>query len=278
MQTNRWWLSAVVLTAFCGAAADAQEFRIFTVVSLENPNAPSAKPDVVARSLTVFHAGKVYDYIDTVGEVIVLEPAQHRFLILNPARDMATSIAFDELTNLLKVAKLEIASYVTRLEKDGDEKAMKTASQLRFQLSPKFDETWDEKGRRLTLSSPYLKYSALCAVEPAPSDILATWTRYVDSMSRLNYILHPGSLYPESRLAVNASIAKHGRLPVEVELMTETDTKAHLRARHQIHWELDAKDRSLIHEWESLIKKKNSQLMTFKDYQRATLLQTGKQK
>ena len=274
MTTLRLWPLAAVLAGFFTASAAAQEFRIYTRVMLENPAgtaSASSKPQVIARSLTLFHAGKVYDYIDSVGEVIVFEPGQRRFLILNVNREAATSVNFDELHNLLKVARNGTEAKIEQLEEEADEKSRTAAAQLRFQLAPDFEESWDAGSRRLTMSGRFLRYSALCAVEESPQEVVDTWLRYADAMARLNYVLHPGALFPEARLAVNASLAKRRKLPVEVELMTNADTNIHLRARHEIHWELDAKDRNQIQSWETLVNARTPKLLSFKDYQRAVL-------
>ncbi|MGH7199902.1 MAG: hypothetical protein ACREJB_04815, partial [Planctomycetaceae bacterium] len=69
--------AAVVLSAVPLAA---QEFRIYTRVY--DASTTGEEPAVVTRSLSLFHAGKVYDYIDTLGEVTVFEPAQDRVHIL----------------------------------------------------------------------------------------------------------------------------------------------------------------------------------------------------
>lgn len=282
MTTPLRYLVVVALAGSFHAAAEAQEFRIYTRVMLQNPPAganTTPKPEVIARSLTLFHAGKVYDYIDSVGEVIVFEPAQRRFLILNTARDVATSVNFDELHNLLKVARHRTESYVDQLDGDGDEKSRLAAAQLRFQLNPEFEESWDSNSRRLSMSGRFLRYSALCAVEESPQEVVDGWLRYADAMARLNFVLHPGALFPDARMAVNASLAKRRKLPVEVELMTNADTNVHLRALHEIHWELDAKDRNQIHHWESLVTAKTPHLQSFKDYQRAVLgVQDSKRK
>lgn len=263
-----------LLIGFLSHTAAAQEFRIYTRVTLENPPAGAGgavKPEEIARSLTLFHAGKVYDHIDSVGELIVFEPAQRRFLIINTKRDVATSVSFDELHNHLKVARNRTETYVEQLESDGDERSKLAAAQLRFQLTPDFEESWDKESRRLTMSGRFLRYSALCAVEESSQEVIDTWLRYADAMARLNYVLHPGALYPDARITVNSSLARHRKLPVEVELMTNADTNIHLRARHVMHWEFDSKDRSQIRSWDALIAAKSSDLKSFKEYQRAVL-------
>ena len=37
-----------------------------------------------ATALTLFHAGRVYDYMEELGEVVILEPVHNRFTVLGP--------------------------------------------------------------------------------------------------------------------------------------------------------------------------------------------------
>src|ERR1043165_1169439 len=62
--------------AACGTAR-AQDFRVYTTIqdltAAPPGNGGAAQAPVVARTLTLFHAGKAYDYIPEIGEVIVIE-------------------------------------------------------------------------------------------------------------------------------------------------------------------------------------------------------------
>ena len=84
--------------------------------------------------------------------------------------------------------------------------------------------------------------------------------------------MHPQALYPESRLALNEHLRAHRQMPMQVELESSIGMPIHLRAEHQIHWKLDATDRSLIHEWESLLKSDTTRQVTFQEYQRTLLI------
>ena len=71
-----WTLIAL---GICSAAnvTRAQEIRLYTTI--RDP----ARDQVLVRSLMLFHAGKVYDYIDSANEVTMFEPVHRRFTILN---------------------------------------------------------------------------------------------------------------------------------------------------------------------------------------------------
>jgi hypothetical protein len=249
-------------------AATAQEFRIYTRVMLLSAAPPRAEgPEIVARSVTLFHAGQVYDYIDEAGEVIVLEPAHRRYTILNLRRDLMTTLDFDELNNLLKVGRSEVESTAARLEEGGRPAVQKSARMLRFQLDPQFQEQFDAERRTLSLTSPMIRYVASCSSDPAP-EVVDAWTKYADAMCRLNFVLHPSVLLPEPRLALNTALSKRRLVPTAVELQVEAESPLRLRAEHEIHWDLNAKDRSLIHDWESALKRKGTKQVTLQEYQR----------
>jgi hypothetical protein len=268
-------LQKTILTAallmLLSEAAVAQGFRIHTLVFDElNPAGnrdaqKTQRPRIVARSLSLFHAGKAYDYLHAIGEVIVFEPVHRRFIILNTKSEMATTVDFDQIKHLLKLARQTSQEHVAELKQE------KAAAPLRFQLNPRFKEHYDEQRQRLTLSSPYVHYEVQCAEAKRPEAVDA-YLRYADWMCRLNYVLHPQLLLPEPRLALNATLRRKQLIPTEVELQAHIETRVHLRAEHNIVWKLDATDRSQIHHWETLLKSKNTRHVPFREYQRAQLI------
>jgi hypothetical protein len=80
---------------------------------------------------------------------------------------------------------------------------------------------------------------------------------------------------PAPRMALNDSLRRRGLIPVEVELQTDIEGRIHLRARHVIHWQLDGRERGLIHQWETLLKSRTLRRVTFHEYQRAVLARHG---
>src|SRR5688572_4319236 len=100
-----WW---IVVAAGIGPAA-GQDMSVYTTVSAVGKS--SAKPEVIGRSLTLFHAGKVYDYMEDVGEVVILEPINNRFVILG-SNYLASRVDQAELQQFLKVARREAEAYL----------------------------------------------------------------------------------------------------------------------------------------------------------------------
>ena len=143
----------------------------------------------------------------------------------------------------------------------------KAAQAIRFQLAPTFEEKYDVQRKRLTLQSPFLRYDVEYA-EPESPRIADEYLRYADWMARLNYVLHPRALFPEVRLVLDRSLRRLEAIPTAVELQAAVGGGVHLRAQHQIHWRLNAKDRSLIHRWETMLRSKQTRQVTFREYQR----------
>ena len=88
------------LMAMLAAPLNAQEMRVYTTVrdlSALAANEPAERAPVISRSLTLFHAGKVSDYVDAAKEVTVFEPSHHRFTLLNERRRTVTNVAQDEV-------------------------------------------------------------------------------------------------------------------------------------------------------------------------------------
>ena len=90
-------------------------------------------------------------------------------------------------------------------------------------------------------------------------------------MARLNFVLHNQSFFPYPRLALNESLARANRLPVEVELHATIEQPVRLKASHRIGWELNSHDLRLIDGWEQQLKDHNLLRTTFVKYQQAVL-------
>ncbi|MBW3541809.1 MAG: hypothetical protein KY476_16195 [Planctomycetes bacterium] len=247
----------------------AQDFSVYTRV-YDLTRGPAGASPPLGRSLSLFHAGKVYDYVEgeSHGEVIIFEPAQQRFRILGTGRALWTTVHFDEVHLKLKAALDETRMHVVRLRQNaGSQTAIE---QIEFTLSPLFEVRHDAAARILSLTSPWLSYRARLEGGETGRDAAEVYLRYADWIARLNYVLHPHPLGVEARLVLNERLRELQRVPVEVELESEVGGAAmHLRAEHQFHWRLDARDRGLIHEWESFAGSRGVRHVTFAEYQRS---------
>lgn len=267
-------LVVMLAAAVSGSGVSAQDMSIYTTVSRDTGG--EEKGPVVARSLTLFHAGKVYDYMEDLGEVVIFEPVNNRFIILN-GNYVATRVEHSELQQFLKVAQFESESYLQELSvKDGkDDRA--TAELLEFQLQPRFEESYQPTLDRLTLAAAPMRYDVQTArVESAA--LVEQYLNYADWAARLNFVLHPGSAYPAPRQQLNASLREKGLLPIVVRLETRRGEKFSLRADHKYQWELQASDKAHINKWERLLESDDLKWVAFREYQQQLLADFDRQR
>jgi hypothetical protein len=253
-------LFVIILSAsLCGVAA-AQDLRVYTTVRNLTDKRPN--PPVLAESLTLFHAGRVYDYMENVGEVVIFEPLESKFTILGPDY-VGTTVTFAEIQQFLSKSRSEAQRVLD--ESQSDVASKRLASALRAQFSPKFKEQIRADSIKLTGES--LIYDITTA--PAPKD--TAWEQYLDYAdwaARLNFVLHPKSLYPDPRLEVNNSLRKARRLPVIVDLGGRLDDRElRLRAEHRYGWELQSIDRQFIDQWNTRRDAKDVKWVAIHEYQ-----------
>ena len=242
----------------------AQEFRIRTTVYQHKQD---VDPAIVSRSVSIFHAEKVFDHVDGLGEVTIFDPVRKRLIILNESRMIKAEINYDEIKNLLNVARHQTQEYIHDQLKRKESVGNEFAAQLKFQLDPVFDIQFEESKNQLVLDSKLINYNVQC-VTPDQKVAVGSYLRFADWMARLNYVLHPYTLPPASRIILNEELRSRNMIPIEVELQTRLEEKLHLRAEHRIHWKLDHKDRGLIHHWETLRKNKDVKTITVQEYLR----------
>jgi len=272
------------MLSLASTTALSQEFRVYTAVYDVSASSQgrSEKPEPVARSLTLFHAGKVYDYIQAIGEVTIFEPAHRRFTILSTPRKLATTVDVDEINHILKIAEEAVTNRITELRQKNESRFSVLQASLEFQLNPDFEETYTENVKQLTLRSPSLQYVIQCAdpksQEAISPENVTAYLRYADWVCRLNYVLRPGVLLPQPRLALNESLRRRNLLPTQVELKSDTGAQINLRAEHKIQWALTEQDRSFIDGWESMLRSRKTRNVPFRRYQETVLAGKPKQK
>ncbi len=253
-------LLVIMLSASIPGTAAAQDLRVYTTVRSLADKRPN--PPVLAESLTLFHAGRVYDYMENVGEVVIFEPLENKFTILGPDY-IGTTITFAEIQQFLSKSRAEAQR--VQDEARSDAASRRLAAALRAQFSPTFQE--QVRADSLKLTGECLIYDITTA--PAPKD--AAWEKYLDYTdwaARLNFVLHPKSLYPDSRLAVNNALRSARRLPLTVDLVGRLDDRnLHLRAEHRYGWELQSIDRQFIDQWNTRRDAKDVKWVAIHEYQ-----------
>lgn len=256
---------ACLLAAWCGGShAPAQEFRVYTSVHAGE----AAARRVVARSLTLFHAGRVYDHMEDVGELVIFEPLQQRFILIRDS--LATELSLDELQKMLSAATASAEEYAAELAASREPQARLAHEQLVFQLRPRFETHFDANAARLTLTGSQLRYVVKTS-PAAPADVLEAYLRYADWTARLNTVLHSQGTFPGPREVLNRTLAEKQLLPVSVTLQGRTPRELQLVAEHEFRWQLQTIDRDLIHQWERLRESDRLAWVSFREYHQKLL-------
>ena len=247
-----------------------QGLRISThVYDLENAPAPGK---MVSSSLSLCHNGRIYDYVDAADEVVIFDPVERRFSILNTSRGLSTTLTFDEIRHKMNSLEPRTMQYIQELRATGTPATERMADAFDFQLHPKFEQSFDPTKALLTLSSPSFTYR----VETRKwneADQVEHYLTYADWTARLNFILHPNSLLPEPRIALNDALRNlKDHMPVSVELDLRPNDNLHLRAAHQLTRNLSEDDHRRIAKWDTDRKSQSIKEVPFLSYQQAVLL------
>lgn len=253
-------------------SVSAQEMRVYTVV--RNLAAGSGRQDkdapVLARSLTLFHAGKVYDYVESAREVTVYEPAHHRFTLLNERRRTVTEVTQDEVRQFVTLVEQEGWKRMEAAQEQPGTDQVRSLNWLKFQLKPDFDTSFDQARMSVTLLEHNCRYSADGQAPPSRA-VVDTYLRFADAAAELNSVLHPQALLPRPRLRLNEELRQRELLPVVVDLQANLERPLHLQARHKWDWKFQPTDRQLITSWESLLNDSTQRRLTFRQYQQELL-------
>jgi hypothetical protein len=223
--------------AACSQQAEADDFCIESTVTIGKQ---------ATKNMTIFRSGRVYDFLDNPNEITIFDPPGNRFVVLNPARRVKVEISLSEIEqSVFRQKSNAIAQNVPLLS---------------FLANPSFEESYDESTGELVMTSEWLKYHVK-TVTPKLSEAARQYAEFSDWQTKLNTVLNPDSLPPFPRLALNAAIAKSGRLPVEVErthLSPEQSRKSvTIRADHRLQWRVLESDAKRLDE-------ANTFLVTFK--------------
>lgn len=253
------------------ATVRAQDFSVYTNIYDEHASAKGpAKAQPIARSLTLFHAGKVFDFPNGT-QVTIFEPAHEQFTIIDNPRKLMTTITFDEIQTLIHQHQTSTEVYAKRMLKDRFPEAGKKAPHFLFQLAPKFQEAYDAEKHLLTLKSPQLNYEVKCD-ESQPPEVIEVYLRYADWASRLSYLSRPHALLPGPRLALDEVLRRRNLLPTEVVLRSEPFPALHLKAVHTFTWRFDATNRRTITDWEDRSKSRELERVPFEVFLERTAL------
>ena len=274
MTIRHLFLSSIALSWFLGSSHNALEAQSLRVITKLSDVSSSGKSQPLSHTLTLFHGGRVYDYMEEVGEVVIFEPIHNRFIILGK-NYAATEVSFTEINHFLESAQKEAIEYINELSADTNPASAQQAASVRFQLTPEFQEKFDAANHKLTLTGTELEY-AITGQPVESATVVNRYLEYADWAKRLNYVLHRHSSLPEARLHVNQRLRDKQMLPVVVELTLHLDPPVKLRAEHRYDEEFQSNDRRHISHWERTLQSDKIRWMTFREYQQNLLVHAGR--
>ena len=137
-------LRTVVFSAVMAVCSTsfAQGLRISTHVYDVSKSETRTPTQIVSSSLSLIHNGRIYDYVDSADEVIIFDLVEKRFTVLNESRGMSTRITFDEIRHMMDGRQPRTAEYLKELSSTADPTSKRIADSIRFQMNPKFSQTF----------------------------------------------------------------------------------------------------------------------------------------
>jgi len=235
------WLSmfafslSLMLAMSFSAPAQCQEFRIETDVYIGDEEAPAS------HTVTLFEKSAVYEFVDKPNQVIIYRTASQgrpaQFILLDPETQRRTDV------DVARVEKL--MQKLTRWASEHKDPLLK------FAAAPKFEESFDAERGSLTLASPEWTYR-VATVEAEDAAALKRYHDFTDRYAELTSMLF-NSPPPGPRLALNAALARHGVVPVEIQRTTGGEDKNAVRAMHLFSWRLSREDRTRLDEAQAFL-------------------------
>ncbi|MGW8255848.1 MAG: hypothetical protein ACWGMZ_00025 [Thermoguttaceae bacterium] len=222
---GRLFFSVWIVIAMCRVAPGA-DFRVENLVFSGDQKKPSS------RSLTLFHQGFVYDFLQDPPETTVLDKSAARFVILDNARHVRTEATLAFVDSYVQKMKKRAAGLNDRL--------------INFFAEPVFLESFNSAEKELRLKSPLVKYRVIVTM-PETRDIAAEYREFSDQSARLNAILVPGSRPPFARLKLNDALARYNAIPLKVVLTIASEKDPHhttyeIRSEHRLSLQLSPAD------------------------------------
>jgi hypothetical protein len=187
--------SCWILVLLLASNGFGQRFRVDNTISLEGNGTPEVK------STTIFHDGKVYDFIEENGEITVFNPTEGFFLLLDPSRRLQTKIATEEVRSMTRQLQ-------TVLQKHPD-------PFVQFLSRPIFEEAFDQQTGWMTFDSSWISYHMETRyIEDR--QIAERYQQFAKWYCLLNIRLDPRATSLFARLAVNQTLEAHRRFPQKV--------------------------------------------------------------
>lgn len=208
------------------------EFKIETEVFGDDPQSP------VSRNLTLFSENLVFDFRfsrNSAGEpdeITIFDSSQRNFILLDSKRK--TRLKIDNL-QLLRIL-------------DGMGKDLKENGATGYLVFGEFQEDYQSRTNRVTVSNDFISYSA-AGERPINESILKLYFEFVDHYTLLS-VTDPRRMPPFARLQLNNAVKKYGFIPAQISLIVKPSDFNSIgfeaASRHRVKEELDSGDQKLI--------------------------------
>lgn len=134
---------AALVAVVSGSMCSAQGLRISTQVFDATEAGGDSRGQLISSSLTLCHNGRVYDYVSSADELVIYDPVQRQFVVVNRTRGLATAVTFEEIRHHMETRTQKTEEYVAELAARGEPGGESEAEAIRFRMKPEFRETWD---------------------------------------------------------------------------------------------------------------------------------------
>ena len=189
----------------------------------------------VARSLTLFHHGVAWDFLELVdadtktaaiAEIVLHDPARERVVVIDPVRHVKTQV------DMIRLERLSVS--LAKWARSNDDRLVRWAG------GPDFTAGFTEEDERIELVGPRVRYAVAYEEAPCP-EAAGNYRRFADTAILLKALMQPGGIPPFPRLAVNRRLEDAGAIPSEVTLEIEprligiAGRPERLRCVHKVH-------------------------------------------
>lgn len=233
------WAVIVVATVWLGrnglAEAPAQFQDRPCELRVESDLFSAGGDEPIARSLTLFHQGVAWDFLEIVdadtktaaiGEIVLHDPARERVVVIDPVRHVKTQV------DMIRLERLSVS--LAKWARSNDDRLVRWAG------GPDFTAGFTEEDERIELVGPRVRYAVAYEEAPCP-EAAGNYRRFADTAILLKALMQPGGIPPFPRLAVNRRLEDAGAIPSEVTLEIEprligiAGRPERLRCVHKVH-------------------------------------------
>lgn len=247
------------ISFWASMTASAQGFTVYTTVRAAVDGEVSGP--VLSRSNTILHAGRSYDHMEEVGELVICDPTKRRITLIHKG-ELGTRLAFEELAQYVNVGRNETEKYAREITNTPG--GVEVSEALKFQLLPAFEKKLIEN--RLSLTGTHWRYDVDLAQEVSPG-YADRYADYADIAARLNFVLHPGAFFPAVRERLNDELRNHDRIATRVSLTADLGDRIELVAEHRYRWSLENIDRRQVNKFDDLAASDDIEWVSFREYQ-----------